>query len=73
MVSNFVDPDFTYHLAVAQVWGEIGRRLADSQIIPFDFRQYAKNIEENRKDFVDKYGEKMILHGINLGKTSTEI
>jgi len=69
LVKKFVDPDFTYHLAVSQVWGEAARKLADSQILPFDFQQYAKDLEEKRKTLVENYGVRMEKHNIDLSKT----
>ena len=67
-MKKYVDPNFTYHLAVAQTVGEIGRKLADSQILPFDFRQYAKDLIKKKEDLVNDFGESMTSHGIKLGK-----
>jgi N-acetylated-alpha-linked acidic dipeptidase len=36
--TRFVDPDFTYGLALAKVCGRLALRLADAEILPFDFR-----------------------------------
>jgi len=68
LVKKYVDPNFTYHLAMAQTVGEIGRKLADSQILPFDFRQYAKDLSRKKEDLVNDFGESMTSHGIKLGK-----
>jgi len=67
-VKKYVDPNFTCHLAVAQTVGEIGRKLADSQILPFDFRQYAKDLIKKKEDLVNDFGESVTTHGIKLGK-----
>lgn len=36
--SRFVDPKFAYGVALAQVCGRLTLRLADAEILPFDFR-----------------------------------
>ncbi|XP_062983240.1 putative N-acetylated-alpha-linked acidic dipeptidase isoform X1 [Elgaria multicarinata webbii] len=42
IVERFYDPTFKNHLAVAQVRGGLVFELADSTILPFDCRDYAK-------------------------------
>jgi hypothetical protein len=39
-VSNLVDVNFTVSVAMAQVWGEVIRNLADSIIVPFSVADY---------------------------------
>jgi len=63
-----VDPNFAYHLAVAQTVGEIVRKLADSLILPFDFRKYAKDLSRKKEDLLNDFGETMTSHGIKLSK-----
>ena len=49
-MSHFGDPDFTYHVAAAQLWGTMAMRLADSDGLPFDYRDYADAIREYFSD-----------------------
>ncbi|CAO1945923.1 unnamed protein product [Urochloa humidicola] len=53
-VERFGDPLFHRHVAVASVWGLIALKLADDEIIPFNYISYASELEENTKDIVDK-------------------
>ncbi|KAL6614546.1 hypothetical protein ACP70R_036816 [Stipagrostis hirtigluma subsp. patula] len=53
-VEKFGDPLFQRHVAVASVWGLIALRLADDEIIPFNYVSYASELEECTKDVVDK-------------------
>ncbi|CAL4947523.1 unnamed protein product [Urochloa decumbens] len=53
-VERFGDPLFQRHVAVASVWGLIALKLADDEIIPFNYVSYASELEECTKDIVDK-------------------
>ena len=67
-VSTFIDPTFAYHRAVGQIWTEVGRRLADSVILPIDCRLYAEFLAQNRDVLYESYGEAMSGQGIDLSK-----
>jgi N-acetylated-alpha-linked acidic dipeptidase len=45
-MSKFGDPDFTYHVAAAQLWGTMAMRLASADGLQFDYRDYADAIRE---------------------------
>src|SRR5438874_11882074 len=45
-MSHFGDPDFRYHVAVAQLWGTMAMRLADADGLSFDYTDYANQIRE---------------------------
>jgi N-acetylated-alpha-linked acidic dipeptidase len=47
-MNHFGDPGYRYHAAMSQLWGTLALRLADSDILPFDFAAYAGNV----RDFV---------------------
>ncbi|HEY3102296.1 MAG TPA: M28 family metallopeptidase [Pyrinomonadaceae bacterium] len=49
-MSKFGDPDFTYHVAAAQLWGTMAMRLADADGLPFDYRDYASAIRDYFND-----------------------
>ena len=43
---HFGDPTFAYHVAAAQLWGTMAMRLADADGLPFDYTDYASQINE---------------------------
>ena len=45
-MSNFGDPEFVYHVAVAQIFGMMALRLADADALPFDYTDYANQIRD---------------------------
>ncbi|XP_069688698.1 N-acetylated-alpha-linked acidic dipeptidase 2-like [Periplaneta americana] len=44
---GFVDDDFRYHRAIAQVWAMLTWLLADSLMVPFDIKQYATFLSQS--------------------------
>ena len=48
-VEHFGDPTFRYHVAMAQIWGVIALRLADADILPFDYAAYADELLSHLK------------------------
>uniref|UniRef100_H2Z1S5 glutamate carboxypeptidase II n=1 Tax=Ciona savignyi TaxID=51511 RepID=H2Z1S5_CIOSA len=73
LVSKFVDPGFKIHLAMAQVWGELARKLADVPILPFDCRLYAIDLIKKRYLLRLSYRSKMESNGINLSQLDDAI
>jgi N-acetylated-alpha-linked acidic dipeptidase len=49
-VSQIGDPGFRYHTLMTQLWGALALRLANADVVPFDFAMYADNIGQ----FVDE-------------------
>lgn len=49
-MNRFGDPGYKYHTLMAQLWGVVGLRLANADVLPFDFALYARNI----RTFVDE-------------------
>jgi N-acetylated-alpha-linked acidic dipeptidase len=43
-MARFGDPGFRYHAAMAQMWGLLALRLANAEVLPFDFAAYARSI-----------------------------
>eukprot|EP00850_Spirogloea_muscicola_P007188 SM000036S13232 [mRNA] locus=s36:38575:43897:- [translate_table: standard] len=44
-MSNFGDPGFQRHVAVASLWGLLALRLADSDLLPFEYSDYAADLK----------------------------
>jgi N-acetylated-alpha-linked acidic dipeptidase len=53
-MENFGDPTFKYSVAAAQVYGTLTLRLANADVLPFDYEDYGKAID---KYFDDLDGE----------------
>jgi N-acetylated-alpha-linked acidic dipeptidase len=52
--SRFKDPDFSYGVALAQVAGRAALRLADADVLPFDFTDLYKTISGYVKELTDQ-------------------
>jgi len=48
--SRFMDPDFAYERALAQTGGTAIMRLADAQVVPFDYSDEAETIAKYESD-----------------------
>ena len=48
-MNHFGDPGYRYHTLMSQLWGVLALRLANADVLPFDFASYAQNV----RDFVD--------------------
>lgn len=60
-MEHFGDPSFKYSVAAAQVFGTLALRLAESDILPFDYSEYGEAIQK----YVGDLGEE--LKQINQG------
>jgi N-acetylated-alpha-linked acidic dipeptidase len=45
-VSRVGDPGFRYHTAMTRLWGVMALRLANADVLPFDYRPYASRLSE---------------------------
>ena len=45
-MNHFGDPGYRYHTLMTQLWGVLALRLANADLLPFDFASYAANIRE---------------------------
>uniref|UniRef100_A0A2P2LPN3 glutamate carboxypeptidase II n=1 Tax=Rhizophora mucronata TaxID=61149 RepID=A0A2P2LPN3_RHIMU len=53
-MEKFGDPTFQRHIAVASIWGLVALRLADEEILPFNYLNYAYELQESAKDLEDE-------------------
>jgi N-acetylated-alpha-linked acidic dipeptidase len=58
-MNHFGDPGYRYHTLMSQLWGVIALRLANADLLPFDFESYASNIRQFVTDLA-KANEKTI-------------
>ena len=45
-MNHFGDPGYRYHTLMSQLWGVTALRLANADLLPFDFAMYAGNIRQ---------------------------
>jgi N-acetylated-alpha-linked acidic dipeptidase len=45
-MNHFGDPGYRYHTLMAQLWGVLALRLANAEILPYDFDSYGQNIRQ---------------------------
>jgi len=43
-MSRFGDPGFRYHALMSRLWGVLALRLANADLLPFDFASYARSV-----------------------------
>ncbi len=64
--TKFGDPDFVYEQQMARVFGLEALRMADADVLPYDYEEYGKEIavylDDARKRAESKFGE----HGLDL-------
>ncbi|XP_063958834.1 putative N-acetylated-alpha-linked acidic dipeptidase isoform X1 [Lytechinus pictus] len=65
-VKNFLDWNFWRHQAMARVFLEFSRDLADSAILPFGCTDYATKLRQAAQGFRSNFGEKMTQNGIDF-------
>jgi N-acetylated-alpha-linked acidic dipeptidase len=54
-VSTLGDPGFRYHAALTRVWGVMAMRLANADLLPLDYRPYARRVDEYLKELERKW------------------
>ena len=45
-MNRFGDPGYRYHTLMSQLWGITALRLANADLLPFDFASYASNVRQ---------------------------
>jgi N-acetylated-alpha-linked acidic dipeptidase len=63
-MNHFGDPGYRYHTLMSQLWGVLALRLANADLLPFDFASYASNIRQ----FVNELAKKNNLAARGIGK-----
>lgn len=65
-VKRFVDPHFTTHLAIAQVWASTAFLLAETPVLPINCSDYAVALNKGALDIKKKYEGDLTKKGISL-------
>jgi N-acetylated-alpha-linked acidic dipeptidase len=61
-MNHFGDPAYKYHTLMSQLWGVTALRLANADLLPFDFATYATNIRQFVSDLASN-NKSVILSG----------
>lgn len=56
-MARFGDPDFSYSVAVSRIWGLLALRLANADLLPYDYEAYGRKIEEHLQRVKDDLEE----------------
>ena len=71
-MNQFGDPGYRYHALMSQLWGTLALRLADADLLPFDFSTYAEKIREFVREVQAKPGAASNVDFRNLLKALDE-
>jgi N-acetylated-alpha-linked acidic dipeptidase len=65
-MQNFGDPTFKYSVAVTQVFGTLALRLADADILPFDYEDYGRDIQKYLGDLQEQMKQSKLSEKIRF-------
>jgi N-acetylated-alpha-linked acidic dipeptidase len=54
-VARIGDPGFRYHTAMTKIWGLMALRLANADVLPFDYTTYGTRLEEFASELEQKW------------------
>jgi len=63
-MNRFGDPGYRYHTLMSQLWGVTALRLANADLLPFDFATYASNIRQFVNELASHNNKAVILSGV---------
>lgn len=72
-MSRFGDPTFAYHVTAAQLWGTVAMRLSDADGLPFDYTDYAAQIQEFFTESVKRAKRRNLATALDEKKISETI
>ncbi len=68
-MNHFGDPGYGYHTLMSKLWGVTALRLANADLLPFDFASYASNVRQFVKDLAD-HNKGVILDNSGASRTA---
>jgi N-acetylated-alpha-linked acidic dipeptidase len=68
-MNHFGDPGYRYHTLMSELWGVTALRLANADLLPFDFASYGVNIRQ----FVDELARGKDMTPLDLSGVRKEI
>jgi N-acetylated-alpha-linked acidic dipeptidase len=70
-MNHFGDPGYKYHTLMSQLWGVTALRLANADLLPFDFATYASNIRDFVTDLA-RNNKSVILSGVSGSRSEAD-
>ena len=70
-MNHFGDPGYHYHTLTSQLWGVLALRLANADLLPFDFATYAANIRQFVNELAKDKNKEKGLDKEKLGQDKT--
>lgn len=67
-MEHFGDPTFKYSVAAAQIYGTLALRLADADILPFDYEDYGNSIQNYLHDLGEDLKKQSLSEKLQLGE-----
>jgi N-acetylated-alpha-linked acidic dipeptidase len=67
-MNHFGDPGYKYHTLMSQLWGITALRLANADLLPFDFATYASNVRQFVRDLA--INNKSVLSGAGTARSA---
>jgi N-acetylated-alpha-linked acidic dipeptidase len=68
-MNRFGDPGYRYHVLVSRIWGTLALRLANADLLPFDFAAYGRHLRR----FVDELEGAVEKGRLDLARLRTGI
>lgn len=68
-MNHFGDPGYRYHTLMSQLWGVTSLRLANADLLPFDFASYASNVRQ----FLDELTKDKDMTHLDLSAVRKQI
>ncbi|XP_065560266.1 N-acetylated-alpha-linked acidic dipeptidase 2-like isoform X2 [Artemia franciscana] len=65
-MKNYVGPEFTFHLAAAQLWALVVLKLSDSLILPMKVTDEADFLEEIYTELYEEHGDFFQINNISI-------
>jgi N-acetylated-alpha-linked acidic dipeptidase len=66
------DPGFRYHAAMAQLWGVMALRLANADVLPFDYAAYGRDLLVYLDDVAHLAGEKALALDLSAARRAAQ-
>ena len=69
-METFVDPEYAYHKAMAQISLELLLAISEPALLPFNVERYAKALVHYGNSLKNKTEGTLANHNISLGKSN---
>ena len=71
-MNRFGDPGYRYHALMTQLWGVLGMRLVNAEILPYDFEFYGTSVRDFLNDLDDSTHVRTKIEIDSLRRAITE-